>query len=783
MTTRLDETVTAFAGRAQLSAFALELVTAQLWVIGLFSLVFLVGVRLESDRETIAVWRTRGWPRWLVARMLSLELLAVAALALIPGGAVGVATAIAVTQAVYPQGEIALKWSAATVGPVVLAGLIVVVATVIAMAVVAARASVVRSRVEVSRPQARWWDQPLVAVVALLLAIPLLAEARALGDARVREAGGGLPYDIALPGVAMALVAFAGIALMPPVTRAFGRLARGLTPRLASMQLARSSGRQQRVSVLVAAAIALALLAAAHSGTVAQNSADRAAYFAGADMRVITGGDKPVDLGALPVPGAKEESQVFRGYARVGAAQREFEVLGVDAYTFANVGWSRPGLMSPDLPTLMKKLVADERGGTVLAEGATSVSVWILGARTGGSLTASLTDADLMPVTADFGTLDFDGWKQLTATFAPARFKPPLRLRHLTLTPVAIAGTIALSDLTAGGVVVNDFAGGLRGVPGWWVSDGESGRNVQYFDADDTYLRAGKQTSHVFLSPGWLPVTINPSAFETVRQGVYEQLISQRVPVLVSSGLLAANQLKIGSSLSVTVDNKPLNAIVSGTFDYFPTLYGDGLVYSLPPMTQVLGMESHTRPWPSELWVSGQTARLEADAATLDSSPGVIEVITRAGLLQQAAADPLAPAGRANLLLGFAVACVLAIAAFAIHFAFAARARTAEYAILQANGLSPRQVRASLLAEQLLVLVYSAVLGLVIGGILAVVLLPGLQISSSVADTTPPTVLAIDPALALGAIGLTVVGCVVAGLLAVRPTRSVDVMPELRSMG
>jgi hypothetical protein len=792
--TGLDTAIATFDSRSRVATFALQIVTAQLWLFGLYCLLFLVGIRLEQDRDAVAVLRTRGWPRRLVAGLLSIELVLVAALAVVPGIALGFGLALAITAAVYPIADLSIGPSIGALAPIVGGGLVVLALAIVGLSVAAARAGVVRSRTEASRPAARWWSRPWVAALAAALAIPILAQARVLGDARIREAGGGLPYDLLLPGVGMALVAYAGIVLLPPTASAFGRVIHGIEAKLAVMQLARASGRQQRLSILLVAAVALALLAAAYSGTAALNASDRAGYAVGADLRVVTRGQQPTELDSLRVAGAAARTDVYRGYAGVGANLSQMESLAVDPYAFAKTAWSRPGLLSPDLATLMHDLAQGETGGTLLPPNATGLSIWIRGEQTGGSLTASFTDANMMPVTADFGTLDFTGWQQRTSTFSPSQFKGPLRLRHLTLTPVSTAGTVALSDLEA------TSSGASKSIYGfdspalapvldpWWVSDGTSGMRLEALQGDDRFLRDGVSTSHVFLSPGWLPVTLNPPVFEITPSGStqsssFGRVTSLRVPVLVSSGVLAANQARVGDSISMQFENSPVNTLIVGSFDYFPTLYGDGVVFSLPLLLQLLGGEGSPRPWPSELWVAGPAPQLQADEAKLTVNPAVVSAVSRSDLEQQAAADPIGPAGRVNLLLGFAAACVLAVAAFAIYFAFAARSRRSEYAILQANGLSPGQIARSLLIEQLLIVGFSTLLGLVVGSALSLVILPGLEVSTSLADTIPPTVLAVNPWLAIGGIAITIVACMFVGGMVARSSRVADIMPELRSLG
>ena len=82
-----------------------------------------------------------------------------------------------------------------------------------------------------------------------------------------------------------------------------------------------------------------------------------------------------------------------------------------------------------------------------------------------------------------------------------------------------------------------------------------------------------------------------------------------------------------------------------------------------------------------------------------------------------------------------------------------------------------------------MILAYSTLLGIIVGGLLAAVLLPGLQVSTSIADITPPTVLGIDPGLGIAGIVSTIAACILAGALVSRPPASAEVMIELRSLG
>ena len=779
--TVLDAEVASFSERSRVATFALQLITAQMWLVGLFCLVFLVSVRLEQDRESILVWRTRGWPPRLVATLLSAEIALVAALALIPALGIGFGLAAAAARAAYPTFYMPLAQSAEAVAWVVVAGVLVMAASVALLTSLAARAPIVRARSDDVRAGVVGRSSPIAGAIAVAIAIPLIAEAWTLGDARVRDAAALLPYDVFLPGLGLGLVAFAGSTLMPSAARAMASGAKPLTTRLAAIGLARASGMQQNMVLVLSAAIGLAVLAAAYSGTAAQNAKDRAAYAAGADLRVVVDGSRPLDLGGIAIGGATARTEVLRAYTRVGSPGRDVLSLGVDPYSFPKVAWSRPGLLAPDLDTEMHRLASAEIGGTLLADGATGLSIWVRGEHTGGSLTASFTDADMRSETATFGSLDFDGWRNLSAPLAVTPFRPPLRLRRLTITPATTGGTIALSDFSATGgtqppTLIYGFDATPDFAPGWWLSDGDTGLFGQYLEPDTRYLRDDRRTTPVRVRPGALSVTVNPPIVNVPRAAA-------RIPVLVSRGLLDRNRVQVGGLMPLLPGDPGAVGLVVGSFDYFPTLYGDGVVYSLPLLLQVLAVQRDDRPWPTELWAAVPINKAQADLQSLSANPRLVDVISRYDLERRKAIDPLAVAARTNLVLGFSAACIFAVFAFTIYFAFVARARISEHAVLLATGLSTNQLRRVIWLQQLMILAYSTLLGIVVGGLLAALLLPDLQVSTSIADMTPPTLLAIDPVLGIAGVAGTIAACLLAGAVLSRPPAAEEVMLELRSLG
>src|SRR5919201_6027498 len=91
--------------------------------------------------------------------------------------------------------------------------------------------------------------------------------------------------SLLLPALALALIAVVALRLLPVAARALGVVRRGLDQRLASWQLSRHPVQHARLALLLAMAMALGTFAGAFASTTNRNSADRAAYAVGTDVR------------------------------------------------------------------------------------------------------------------------------------------------------------------------------------------------------------------------------------------------------------------------------------------------------------------------------------------------------------------------------------------------------------------------------------------------------------------------------------------------------------------
>ena len=166
----------------------------------------------------------------------------------------------------------------------------------------------------------------------------------------------------------------------------------------------------------------------------------------------------------------------------------------------------------------------------------------------------------------------------------------------------------------------------------------------------------------------------------------------------------------------------------------------------------------------------------------LKGSTGVDSVLSRRGLLGASQSDLIALELEANLLVGFAAALALAVAAFALHFLVATRGRRSEYAILDANGLSPGTIQRSLALEQSVLLLFSLVVGAALGLLVSWAVLPAIHLGGSREETVPPTLVSVSGPLTGASLAAVLGLAMLAGLWATRLARRFELPQQLRML-
>jgi hypothetical protein len=788
----LEAALNDFVDQVSLAAFAVQLVAIQLLLVALYCVWFLAGNLLAQQRQVIAVWRSRGWSWRGVSTLLFIEL-GIAALVATPIGLAAGWLASEWAARYQYRGQVVppFHFDLARLGGPIAAVLAAELLLLAAQSVLSARHGVLRARAAASRPPVPWWRTRYLDVVLALLALPLLAQLRVLGSASVRAAGAAdAPVNLVLPGVAMAFIAIAAVRLLPLAALGLAQLRRSVAARLAFMQLQRAHGQHAGLATLLMLAVAVGVFASTYAATAARNASDRAAYFTGSDVRATFGGAVTVLPDAIPVKGVTARSSVFRGDGRVGSI--DVPVLGVDPYSFTSVMYTRDDLASSPLAGLVQTLASRETGGLLLPPTAKTLSIWVHTVGTSGFLSADLTDSEGTPVYAHLGSLGFIGWQQLSAPLITeaGTIRPPLRFRDLAVSNAAAAGEISFSALAVDGKVIETFAERLDGpgaaqFPGlWWRTDWDTGGMAENVLPSADVPRDGSRTASFRVVPASIPTYFRPGQVPQAIPG-YASAITSVIPALVPSQMLTHLGLILGETVEVEVGNVAMTALLAGLADHFPTMYpeqGDFMILDRDPFLVQLSYGRHQRPFPNEIWVRAAPGGADAAIASLKAAPGFVQVYDRRAIESATTRSPAQLELASNLLLGFAAAGVLALLAFAFHFLVIARARLVDYAVLEANGMPPSMVRRSLVVEELVLLLFSALIGFLLGVLVSFVVLPVLQLSGSAPDNVPQTIVTFDPrALAL-ALGALLAGALGAGV-AIAATERPEVMSELRSLG
>jgi hypothetical protein len=397
------------------------------------------------------------------------------------------------------------------------------------------------------------------------------------------------------------------------------------------------------------------------------------------------------------------------------------------------------------------------------------LSLWVFSTGLDGRLSAGLTDGLGAPVTFLLGDLSFSGWKQLSSPIKVASY--PLRVRSLSITPTGAqrTGTIALSDLTAGSVVIEKF----EQPGGWWRQTAGLETAVANLPTGSGPTRDGVPalSADVDLSRGTMLMRPAPGL--------------KPLPALFSASTLEKMGVGLGRPFTLRIESTDVPMTAVGTVDYFPTLYpgDDFLLVPRLGLLDRLTRGGSSNAYTNEVWlrVTGPTSKVVARLQdTMRAS--LSELVDRQQLEAAAIEDPLRQSLHAELLIGFLAALAIVVVAFGLHFLAVTRGRVAEFAILQANGLPWRRVRRGLIAEQIILLAYGLLVGAAMGLLLSWVILPELHLGTAASDLTPPTVLVVDRVTAGSAAVALALACLLAGQVAARVGGRFQLVRQLRDL-
>jgi len=569
------------------------------------------------------------------------------------------------------------------------------------------------------------------------------------------------PLTTAAPAVVIAGLSVLCLRLLPVLTRQVARVtgeARGLEPAWGGWQLSRRLSGQVGTVLLVLLAVAMGTLALSHSATADRAVEDQSAFETGAPVQVVVGpgaGGAPGTAGpvlAQAAGGADRVVPVVRDVVDVGALTG-VTALALDADTAATVVDPRPDLLGGSTWRSLLGRLSDARR---LAEG-----VPLPGEPTRLTVRARLGTA--FPVHEEF-TLP-----------ASVLLRDARGLVHSL--PLGELGTKP-ADLTVqlpGGAGGTDHPLTLLGVaapaptelvdPS--ITTPDFGVEIESVTADDTPVT------------GLEVLSDRSTASEAQRAGAPADL--DAVPAIVTRSVAEAARAGVGSTLSLTVAGRRLPLTVVGVVESVPTarVPDRAVVVDLPTVLAMGdGGSPSTRPAePREWWVDPVSVPAVQDAVRTRLPAGVT-VAVRTDLVAERSANPVNAGMRSAMLLVTGAALVLAAVGFAATTAALGRTRRRENAVLLALGMPPGRIRRVLAVERVGVVVLTVAVGLVLGLLSALAVVPVLVGGDG--HPQVPRVLVTLPVVQL--VGFGVVVALVLSLVGVLVLRSSsrDISAELR---
>ena len=603
------------------------------------------------------------------------------------------------------------------------------------------------------------------------------------------------PLLVAAPALGLLAGALLALRIVPAVGAAAGRAAtaaRGLVAPLGTWQLARRPTRYARVVVLLTLALAIGLFASAYGSTWLRSQEDRAAYEAGADIRVspdeLTGAIPALHLASAygGIDGVRAALPVVESPLDVSSGSSSATLLAVDAPRVAEIVQIRPDLAETPLAELAASLTAQRpelaalelpgRPQELTIEARARVQAPEDGVSRFGlprtpsppslALVLVLRDGDGLLHRIAAGSLPADGQEQQLSVDLVADDRAPsypLSLVAVELQAFAgffdsRSGTLELASIAADGTPVEPGADVRWTVDASELRDAQSAPEVRE-------VRAGLETLlELSFDTGASTATSEDPVTFSIRPGPNE--VPAAIPALATGGFLEDTGTEVGGTVALGPGEPEL--ALTGSVRGFPTLPPEtgGVVVDLPTYLAAVFLGSGGAPRPTEWLVDAAPGRERVVAQVLRAAPySSAEVVDRVGMTDRLTRDPVALGISGALSLGFVAAAVFAVVGFAVSAAVSTSERTTEFAVLRSLGLSSRQLSGWLALEGGITVLLALVGGVLLGGLVAWLVLPFVSLAGEGGRPFPEVVVELPwEAVALLAGGLLVVLALVVGV-------------------
>jgi hypothetical protein len=736
----------------------------QLLVLAVAALLAVARLLATQREGETALLTARGATRWQLIRLTAAEVVPMSVVTALAGGVAGIWLArwlggslygAGTTGGVLTNGGISLTAAGTWTDAVAATAAIAVLATGSLLYPVL-RPPTGSARVRRGRGAALA-GATRAGVDLALIALAVLAGLQLRRYSAVATSSTGAPAAIdpvlsLAPALALAGGTVLTLRLLPAAARAADRLAargRRLTAAMAGWQFSRQPLRQGSAALLIVMAVATGTLALAQHQSWTRSTTDQAAYTTGADVRV--------DLATALPPADTARLTHAAGVSDAMAAVSDQEalpasILAVNSPQAARVVQSRADQSALPPARLFSAIApaATDGGAVVPGRPADIRLVATLSRAPMGPATVLLTVTDATGSTFQLalsGTLPADGRPhQLTAQLGGSGFAYPLRISQLTATYAmpkkpykqAVTLTITGAPLSGWDAVTSSlepqtgaFASGVYASPGLASLQAVPGGAAVSFGPGYGTTGQLNDLGVVSLAPIYAQVTLTAG-----------NLAPLVIPAIATKAFDDANHTSPGETVSATVNGIMIPVRIVAQVDSFPTVTGSGLIMDLTTLQSLLVAHGSAPLAVTEWWLA--TTNHEVPAALTAALPPGASITSRTAVAAATANDPLSAAPQQALLAVTAAAALLAITGFLVSIAANVRQRRAENALLAALGVRQRSAAAQLFLEKLLLSVPAALLGLVLGTVVAQLLVPAVTLTATAQPPVPPAITLFD---------------------------------------
>jgi ABC-type antimicrobial peptide transport system permease subunit len=606
------------------------------------------------------------------------------------------------------------------------------------------------------------------------------------------------PVLLATPTLFMVMVALVFLRLFPLALRLVLWAAsplKGASIPVALTRMARSPLQHSRLILLLILATGVGMFAAGFRATLERGYEDRAAYEAGAELRIVdirTPSAIPGDLlvGQVEsVTGASGGTPVTRMSASYNAQRfisQAVTVLGVKPEELPAVMVWRDDFAGRSPQGLLSQLEQDpieELQGPSIPANANFVGLWLHMPLTQRQAPIGIRLRDSQGSVWEYRLITGGGFGPTTPPEPEAgrwRFFITDLSRPLATHPNQLSTSAGARGWTFDGfyvalpgsppdisqpisVLIDDLQTfseldeALFENENWFLDGLPGGTVIEPFDDVGNYeLIKG-------ITQAGDPGSLARAALEGERTGSGARLSfirgrggsplvsfrgvrdSRPLPVLASNSFLDANDISVGDELLMFLNSQYVTVRIAGRFELWPTYDpegGRGLLIAEQTALYNMAMRmpgAGTNAFPNEIWFADAGDQPVDDQWLKDHGLAADEVFNRAVILEEQGGDPLIAASWEGILfLSFAAVLLVSALGFVTYASLGAQERSLEFAILRTMGLSGRQILSVVSFEQLFVVVAGVAAGTLLGFPLSRLMIDYMGLTESGRSPLPP---------------------------------------------